>query len=64
MKNEADVKEWVRFADMDVLYANHLNEIQYPKPLTDPPPMARAGTNGYDVHFHSYLEKLMFFEVP
>mgnify|MGYP002863717374 CR=1 FL=1 len=33
MKNEADVKEWIRFADMDVLSANHLNEIQYPKPL-------------------------------
>ena len=33
MKNEADVKEWVRFADMDVLSANHLNEIQHPKPL-------------------------------
>ena len=33
MKNESDVKEWVRFADMDVLSANHLNEIQYPKPL-------------------------------
>lgn len=33
MKNENDVKEWMRFADMDVLSANHLNEIQYPKPL-------------------------------
>ncbi len=33
MKNESDVKEWIRFADMDVLSANHLNEIQYPKPL-------------------------------
>ena len=33
MKNENDVKEWVRFADMDVLSANHLNEIQHPKPL-------------------------------
>ena len=33
MKNESDVKEWVRFADMDVLSANHLNEIQHPKPL-------------------------------
>ena len=33
MKNEADVKEWLRFADMDVLSANHLNEITYPKPL-------------------------------
>ena len=33
MKNEADVKEWIRFADMDVLSANHLNEITYPKPL-------------------------------
>lgn len=33
MKNESDVKEWVRFADMDVLSANHLNEIQHGKPL-------------------------------
>lgn len=33
MKNESDVKEWVRYANMDVLSANHLNEIQYPKPL-------------------------------
>ena len=33
MKNESDVKEWLRYADMDVLCANHLNEIQYPKPL-------------------------------
>nr|WP_318659501.1 HEPN domain-containing protein [uncultured Treponema sp.] len=33
MKNEYDVKEWVRFADMDVLSANHLNQIQHPKPL-------------------------------
>ena len=33
MKNKSDVKEWVRFADMDVLSANHLNEIQHPKPL-------------------------------
>ena len=33
MKNESDVKEWIRCADMDVLSANHLNEIQYPKPL-------------------------------
>ncbi|MCR4901153.1 MAG: HEPN domain-containing protein [Treponema sp.] len=33
MKNENDVKEWVRFADMDVLSANHLNEIQHSKPL-------------------------------
>ena len=33
MKNENDVKEWVRFADMDVISANHLNEIQHPKPL-------------------------------
>ncbi|MGP1454984.1 MAG: HEPN domain-containing protein [Treponema sp.] len=32
MKNESDVKEWIRYADMDVLSANHLNEIQYPKP--------------------------------
>ena len=33
MKNESDVKEWLRYADMDILSANHLNEIQYPKPL-------------------------------
>ena len=33
MKNELDVKEWVRFADMDVLSAKYLNEIQYPRPL-------------------------------
>ena len=33
MKNESDVKEWLRYADMDSLSANHLNEIQYPKPL-------------------------------
>lgn len=33
MKNENDVKEWVRFADMDVISANHLNKIQHPKPL-------------------------------
>ena len=33
MKNESDVREWIRFADMDVLSAKHLNEIQYPKPL-------------------------------
>ncbi|UTC78963.1 HEPN domain-containing protein [Treponema sp. OMZ 799] len=33
MKNEIDVKEWIRYADMDVLAANHLNGIQYPKPL-------------------------------
>ena len=32
MKNESDVKEWVCYADMDVLSANHLNEIQYRKP--------------------------------
>ena len=30
MKNESDVKEWIRYADMDVISANHLNEIQYP----------------------------------
>jgi len=33
MKNESDVKEWLRYADMDILSANHLNEIQYQKPL-------------------------------
>lgn len=33
MKNESDVKEWIRYADMDVISANHLNEIQYPKPM-------------------------------
>lgn len=33
MKNEYDVKEWVRFADMDVLSTNHLNQIQHSKPL-------------------------------
>ncbi len=33
MKNENDVKEWIRFADMDVLSANYLNEIQHSKPL-------------------------------
>lgn len=33
MKNESDVKEWVRYADMDVLSANYLNGIQHPKPL-------------------------------
>ena len=33
MKNESDVKELLRYADIDILSANHLNEIQYPKPL-------------------------------
>lgn len=33
MKNESDVKEWIRFADMDVLSANHLNSIEHNKPL-------------------------------
>ncbi|WP_428770334.1 HEPN domain-containing protein [Treponema sp. HNW] len=33
MKNESDVTEWVRYAEMDVLAANHLNEIQNPKPM-------------------------------
>ena len=33
MKNESDVKEWIRFADMDVLSANYLNSIEYNKPL-------------------------------
>ena len=33
MRNERDVAEWTRLADMDVLSANHLNEIRHPKPL-------------------------------
>lgn len=26
MKNKSDVKEWIHFADMDVLSANYLNK--------------------------------------
>lgn len=33
MKNKSDVKEWIHFADMDVLSANYLNKIAYPKPM-------------------------------
>lgn len=33
MKNESDVTEWLRFADMDVLAAKPLNEFTYPKPF-------------------------------
>lgn len=33
MKNKSDVKEWIHFADMDVLSANYLNKIAHPKPM-------------------------------
>lgn len=33
MKNEADVREWLRFSDMDMISAKHLNTMVHHKPL-------------------------------